>query len=198
MADTVPKPFILMHCPVCQYVNTRFVRPTDVTCKSFCPTCKPAKNLLEETTITEEASKIVDTLVQKYKEASAEAACCIEFLSSELGWEEFRLEFFDHDKPPGESTSERNAKKLRDFLQVKSHGVDFLRSCTAGRKGATAPPPDDHVVIMRSPCLMEDEGRHHFVSRKPRAEAEAWIAAQKDEYFKPGDYYIAETSNETI
>lgn len=48
-------------------------------------------------------------------------------------------------------------------------------------------------VVMRYPVLMEDEGRH-FLERicSSREEAEEWIAAQKDEYFKPQDYYIAE------
>lgn len=46
---------------------------------------------------------------------------------------------------------------------------------------------------MRYPVLMEDEGRHFFERCfNTREEAEAWIKAQKDEYFKPGDYYIAE------
>lgn len=49
----------------------------------------------------------------------------------------------------------------------------------------------DPVIIMRHPCLMEDEGRHFYV-RGPieREEAKEWIAAQKGEYFQPGDYYI--------
>lgn len=49
------------------------------------------------------------------------------------------------------------------------------------------------VVIMRYPCLMEDEGRHEFIKRcATKEEAKRWIAAQEGEYFKPGDYYIAE------
>ena len=49
----------------------------------------------------------------------------------------------------------------------------------------------DFVVVMRSPCLMEDEGRHFFVMGPVSiAIAKAWIADQKDQYFKPGDYYI--------
>ena len=48
-----------------------------------------------------------------------------------------------------------------------------------------------NVIVMRSPCLMEDEGRHHFVKRfDSRMEAEQWIEKQKDEYFRPSDYYI--------
>lgn len=47
------------------------------------------------------------------------------------------------------------------------------------------------VIIMRFPVLMEDEGRHFFVKGPiDEDEARKWIANQKDEYFKPGDYYI--------
>jgi hypothetical protein len=49
------------------------------------------------------------------------------------------------------------------------------------------------VVVMRRAVFMEDEGRHSFVKAfTERADAERWIAAQKNEYFQPGDYYIAE------
>ena len=51
--------------------------------------------------------------------------------------------------------------------------------------------PDDEVVVMRRPCLPEDEGRHFFVKQCTRAEAESWIAQRADEFFKPSDYYIA-------
>lgn len=47
------------------------------------------------------------------------------------------------------------------------------------------------TIIMRYPVLMEDEGRHFYeAGPMPRALAEAWIKAQKNEYFKPGDYYL--------
>lgn len=52
--------------------------------------------------------------------------------------------------------------------------------------------PKAVFIVMRRPCLMEDEGRHSVVGQyHTREEAEAWIAAQKGEYFRPGDYYIA-------
>lgn len=53
------------------------------------------------------------------------------------------------------------------------------------------------VIIMRYPVLMEDEGRHFF-EKGPiiREEAEEWIVNQKDEYFKPSDYYIVETKED--
>jgi len=42
---------------------------------------------------------------------------------------------------------------------------------------------------------MEDEGRHFFVEMfRSKMKAKEWIAAQKDEYFKPVDYYIVEDS----
>ena len=47
------------------------------------------------------------------------------------------------------------------------------------------------VAVMRSPCLPEDEGRPSLVRIfASRADAEAWIKRQGNEYFKPGDYYI--------
>jgi hypothetical protein len=49
------------------------------------------------------------------------------------------------------------------------------------------------VIIMRSPVLMEDEGRHFYIKGPlPKQEALEWIKNQKDEYFKPSDYYITE------
>lgn len=51
----------------------------------------------------------------------------------------------------------------------------------------------DVVVIMRYPVLMEDDGRHQFIMGPiTRSEADEWISKQKDEYFKPSDYYITE------
>ena len=47
-------------------------------------------------------------------------------------------------------------------------------------------------VVMRSPCLMEDEGRHELISvYKTREEAEDWIVSQEGGYFGPSSYYIA-------
>ncbi len=55
------------------------------------------------------------------------------------------------------------------------------------------------VIIMRRPVLMEDEGRHFYEKGPlPREEALKWITAQKDEYFKPGDYYLAEVHTPTV
>ena len=47
------------------------------------------------------------------------------------------------------------------------------------------------VIVMRRPVLMEDEGMHSLVKIcASQKEAEDWIAAQADEYFKTQDYYI--------
>lgn len=47
------------------------------------------------------------------------------------------------------------------------------------------------VMIMRHPCLMEDEGRTFFIAGPmPETEAREWIKNQKDEYFKPGNYFL--------
>lgn len=52
---------------------------------------------------------------------------------------------------------------------------------------------DKNCCIMRHPTLMEDEGRHFLIKTNLTwAEAKQWIAQQKDEYFKPGDYYITQ------
>lgn len=49
------------------------------------------------------------------------------------------------------------------------------------------------VIIMRYPILMEDEGRHFFIKGPlSKEDAKEWIANQKNEYFKPSDYYISE------
>jgi hypothetical protein len=54
----------------------------------------------------------------------------------------------------------------------------------------------NRFIVMRAPCLPEDEGRH-FVEKVglTKQEAEEWIAAQAEEYFKPSDYYIVDAPN---
>lgn len=52
-------------------------------------------------------------------------------------------------------------------------------------------------IIVRKAVLMEDEGREEFVKvYETREAAEKWIKDQKEEYFKPLDYYIAETTGD--
>lgn len=53
-------------------------------------------------------------------------------------------------------------------------------------------------AVMRSPVLMEDEGRHFLeFTCETREEAEAWLDKEcpKDKwtYFKRGDFYITQT-----
>jgi hypothetical protein len=44
---------------------------------------------------------------------------------------------------------------------------------------------------------MEDEGRVSFIRAfDTRVEAEQWIATQKQAYFKPSDYWIAEDASD--
>lgn len=47
------------------------------------------------------------------------------------------------------------------------------------------------VIVVRKPCLMEDEGRSFLVGQfETKEKAREWIQAQKGEYFGPGDYAI--------
>ena len=46
------------------------------------------------------------------------------------------------------------------------------------------------VLIMRSAVLMEDAGRPSPIKLcNTVEEADRWIREQKDQYFKPSDYY---------
>lgn len=51
---------------------------------------------------------------------------------------------------------------------------------------------DDLVVVVRNPCLMEDEGRTFLIGQMTRKEAKEFIKHQEGEYFGPGDYSILE------
>jgi hypothetical protein len=53
--------------------------------------------------------------------------------------------------------------------------------------------PDNRYIVIRTPCLPEDEGRY-FVIRgfEKREQAEKWIGKQEGKYFNPSDYIIAE------
>lgn len=47
------------------------------------------------------------------------------------------------------------------------------------------------VLVMRRPVLPEDKGMHFPIQQfDMRSEAQTWINKQKDEFFKPGDYYV--------
>lgn len=50
------------------------------------------------------------------------------------------------------------------------------------------------ILVIRAHCLPEDEGRDCYICSFPtKKEAERWIADQKGQYFRPSDYYIAES-----
>jgi hypothetical protein len=66
------------------------------------------------------------------------------------------------------------------------------RKSKSSPSSAPALPPNARVTIMRRPCLPEDEGHHQFIMSCKFADAEAWISAQKGQYFFPSDYYITQ------
>lgn len=50
------------------------------------------------------------------------------------------------------------------------------------------------IIVMRKPVFAEDEGRHfHTGTYNTREEAQAWVDAQTDEYYKPSDYYVMDS-----
>jgi hypothetical protein len=50
-------------------------------------------------------------------------------------------------------------------------------------------------IVMRSPVLPEDEGRHTLIKVfTSRTKAREWVASQKGQYFAPEDYYICQES----
>lgn len=52
-------------------------------------------------------------------------------------------------------------------------------------------------IVMRRPCLMEDEGRTEFIKAfELRGQAQAWIDDQHGQYFPPSDYYILVSKEE--
>lgn len=57
---------------------------------------------------------------------------------------------------------------------------------------AKVKPNDGLVMIMRRPIFMEDEGGDRLIKRCTLAEAKEWIRAQAREFYRPGDYYIAQ------
>jgi hypothetical protein len=59
--------------------------------------------------------------------AKAEVAACLTFLTTEMMWEYFRVEqlYFEDEKKA--NSSEENARKLKNYLAEKGHGIAFLR-----------------------------------------------------------------------
>ena len=87
-----------------------------------------------------ESAKQVKELEEKLREASAEVAACLEFLSTELGWEYFRAEFLYHDDAEKKAQSLENARLLTNYLAETGHGIKFLQVHAAlkGRNGCDA------------------------------------------------------------
>lgn len=54
-------------------------------------------------------------------ESAAEAAACLKFLQAELGWADFRAEFFADAEAAG------NFAKLEEFLARTGHGLRLLQ-----------------------------------------------------------------------
>lgn len=70
---------------------------------------------------------ILKELQQALQESQAETAACIQFLEVELGWEYFREEMLYPDDEKKQSLSAENARKLKNFLAEKGHGIALLR-----------------------------------------------------------------------
>ena len=52
-----------------------------------------------------------------------------------------------------------------------------------------------HLVI-RKPTVPEDEGRYFVIKRfNSWQKAWRWIESRESEYYKPGDYIVAQASN---
>lgn len=52
-------------------------------------------------------------------------------------------------------------------------------------------------IIVRYPCLPEDEGRTHIVKTcESKEEAKEWIKGQEGKYFRPSDYGIMQPLEE--
>jgi hypothetical protein len=66
-------------------------------------------------------------LERQLAEAKAETAAALEFLDTELGWEYFRIEMLCFDDKKKERQSEENARKLKNYLAEKGHGIALLR-----------------------------------------------------------------------
>lgn len=72
--------------------------------------------------ITEEA-----TWEQKYNEAAAEVAACIQFMYSEMHWEGFRIEMLYHEDAKKANVAEENIRLLKNYLMETRHGIRFLK-----------------------------------------------------------------------
>lgn len=64
---------------------------------------------------------------EMYEQACAEVAECVDFLSTEMTWENFRVEQMYRDDERKRSASEENARKLKNYLVESGHGIALLR-----------------------------------------------------------------------
>lgn len=64
---------------------------------------------------------------QILEEAKAEVAACLLFLDTEMEWECFRVEMLYFDNEKKRSSSEENARRLKNYLVEKGHGIKLLR-----------------------------------------------------------------------
>ncbi len=60
------------------------------------------------------------------EELEAEVAACVEFLSTEMGWEYFRAEMLYVPQSEAAQHSKNNALMLKRFLEDSGHGLGFL------------------------------------------------------------------------
>ncbi len=95
-----------------------------------------------------------------------------------------------HDKFNNVITEKgKEAVRLRDAQDDHALLTVMNKAAIASKQ----PPKMDAPIFMvfRSPCLMEDEGRHFYIKTYDTEEAaKKWIIAQKGEYFDPGAYYV--------
>jgi hypothetical protein len=69
----------------------------------------------------------IEELQHALEESAAETAACLEFLKTEMAWEYFREEQLCFDDQEKRSQSEENARKLKNYLVKKGHGIALLR-----------------------------------------------------------------------
>ncbi len=125
---------------------------------------------------TKEKDAEISRLHHKLAQAEAEVAMCLEFLSTEMGWEYFRADCLYHDDAPKKRQSAENARLLRNFLARERRGITFLeevaglradvaalRRLRAGRympwESAGGPNECAHGVAAGIACLRCDEAR---------------------------------------
>lgn len=106
-----------------------------------------------------------------------------------------RCEWIDDNKHSipcelcGTPTQMTNTKRCDSCWELESRiqrspklAAEILRKCNTGA-----------AVVLRRPCLPEDEGRYHYQAYySKQADAYTWVQNQAKEYFEPGDYLVLE------